>query len=141
MTIPASGGNAQAEEGFTQRREDAKEGFGRRGMVASLWRVQVVVFCFGWEEKWVRLVKLPGFDWPDMALRWVPWVRWVRRKNVSVGNRGLLGFGGHFRGVCPRGAGGLEWEADCWMDESISAGPILAWRKRVLGGTGFVFNE
>jgi hypothetical protein len=54
---------------------------------------------------------------------------WVRWKNVSAGNRGLLGFNGKFRGTYAEGHGGPEWEAWSWIDASITSGFILAWRK------------
>ena len=34
---------------------------------------------------------------------------------------------GNLRVVNPRGGGGLAWDAEGLMDESISAGPIVAW--------------
>ena len=39
---------------------------------------------------------------------WVPWVRWVLRKNVSEANKGLLWFDDDFRGACAEGLGRPE---------------------------------
>ena len=143
-TITAGARNTQAEaagrRGFTPRRKGAKKGLAAGGRL-RLWRRQVDLFCMGWERKWVRLVKWPGVDCWALAAVWVPWVRWVRRRNVSAGNRGLPGFNGKFRGTCPEGRGGPDWEAGRWMDSSITSGFILAWRKWVVGSAALVFNE
>ena len=48
---------------------------------------------------------------------------------------------GNLRAVNRRSGGGLGWDAEGWIDESISAGSIVAWRKWVAVGKRFVFSE
>ena len=48
---------------------------------------------------------------------------------------------GNLRAVNPRGGGGLEWDAEGWIDESIIAGSIVAWIKWVALGKRFLFSE
>ena len=36
---------------------------------------------------------------------------------------------GNLRVANPRGDGGLAWDAEGWIDESIRAGSIVAWTK------------
>ena len=48
---------------------------------------------------------------------------------------------GNLRTVNPRGGGGVAWDAEGWIGESISAGSIVAWRKQVAVGKRFVFSE